>query len=159
MSQDSPDAEAKLVPNAAQHAAYDRDFYSWTLEQARLIRVGRFDALDRENVAEEIESLGREQFSKLRSAIRVVLLLMLTCDYQPERRSRSWIMSIEAQRSELDDVLDGNPGLRPRIPEAIDKAYRRARIEASAETSVDRRRFPEQCPYDWNDIIARDFAE
>ena len=40
---------------------YDRDFYSWLMEQARHVRAGRWDALDRENLAEEIESLGREQ--------------------------------------------------------------------------------------------------
>jgi hypothetical protein len=37
---------------------YERDFYTWSLEQARLLREGRLDALDRENVAEEIESAG-----------------------------------------------------------------------------------------------------
>ena len=46
-------------------AACESDFYSWSQEQARLIRAGRLDAIDRENVAEEIQSLGREQFNKL----------------------------------------------------------------------------------------------
>jgi Domain of unknown function DUF29 len=41
----------------------------------------------------------------------------------------------------------------------IDRAYRRARVEASAETGLDRRRFPEQCSYEWDDITLRDFAE
>ncbi len=42
-------------------AEYMRDFYSWLMEQARLIREGRWDAVDRDNLAEEIESLGRER--------------------------------------------------------------------------------------------------
>ncbi len=37
-------------------AEYERDFYSWLMEQARHLREGRFDALDRDNLAEEIES-------------------------------------------------------------------------------------------------------
>jgi Domain of unknown function DUF29 len=158
MPNHSSDAEVELVPaDAPATGTYDGDFYSWTLEQARLLREGRWEKLDRENVAEEIESLGKEQFSKLRSAIRVLLVHMLKWDHQPERRGRSWILSIEAQRVELEYVLDGNPGLKPRIREAIAKAYRKARIEAAQETGLEKRQFPEQCPYTWDDIVERDF--
>lgn len=151
--------EAELVPAAdAGAATYDRDFYSWSLEQARLIRAGQLAAIDRDNVAEEIESLGREQFNKLESALRVLMLHMLKWDHQPRKRSRSWVLSIEAQRIELEDVLSDNPGLRPRIVEAIGRAYRKARIEAAKETGVDTERFPQTCPYSFDDIVARDFA-
>ena len=47
-----------LAPEAPARAEYERDFYSWLMEQARLVREGRWDALDRENLAEEIEILG-----------------------------------------------------------------------------------------------------
>src|SRR3977135_4059611 len=48
-------------PGTPPAADYERDFYSWLMEQARHVRAGHWDALDRENLAEEIESLGREQ--------------------------------------------------------------------------------------------------
>jgi hypothetical protein len=66
-------------------------------------------------VAEEIESLGREQFNKLKSALRVLLVDMLKWDCQPELRARSWAPTIKEQRIELDDVLEDNPGLRVRL--------------------------------------------
>ncbi|MGZ8323066.1 MAG: DUF29 domain-containing protein [Rhodoplanes sp.] len=142
-------------------AAYERDFYSWSIEQARLLRAGRFEALDRENVAEEIESLGREQFNKLESAFRVLLLHMLKWDHQPDLRSRSWALSwalsIETQRIEVDDVLADNPGLKPRTAEAIARAYRKARLEAARETGLSKREFPEPCPYTPDDIASRPF--
>jgi len=151
--------EAELVPAAdAAGPSYERDFYSWSLEQARLVREGRWSAIDRENVAEEIESLGREQFSKLESAIRVLLVHILKWDHQPRRRSRSWTLSIKERRVALDQVLDDNPGLKPRIGEAIERAYRRARIEAARETGLDEERFPAQCPYSRDDVVARAFA-
>src|SRR5437588_11429948 len=101
-----PVSEAELVPAPhAAGAAYDRDIYSWSLEQARLVREGRWNAIDRDNVAEEIESLGREQFSKLESALRVLLLHILKWDHQPLRRSRGWVLSMKEQRIALDDVL------------------------------------------------------
>ena len=139
-------------------ADYQRDFYSWLMEQARHVRAGHWDALDRENLAEEIESLGREQFNKLESALRVLLVHILKWDHQPARQSRSWSVSIREQRLRLDDVLADNPGLRPRIDEAIARAYRRARLIATKETGLEESRFPETCPYSWKDIVAREFS-
>jgi hypothetical protein len=74
------------------------------------------DAVDRRNVAEEIESLEREQFNKLESALRLLMLHMLKWDHQPVLRSRRWVLSIEAQRLELEEVIADNPGLKPCIP-------------------------------------------
>jgi hypothetical protein len=138
-------------------ASYERDFYSWSQEQARLIRAGRHEAIDRDNVAEEIESLGREQFNKLESALRILLLHFLKWDHQPSLRSRSWVLSVAAQRVEIEDILGDNPGLKPRIDEAITRAYRKARIAAARETELDLGTFPEPCPYGWDDIVKREF--
>ena len=153
----SSDNDTALAPDAPAATEYERDFYSWALEQARLVREGRWAAVDRENVAEEIECLGREQFAKLRSALHVLLMHMLKWDHQPKRRSRSWVLSIQAQRIELEDVLDGNPGLKPRIAEAIGKAYRGALIGAMQETGLAKKDFPEQCPYTFDEITTREF--
>ena len=137
---------------------YERDFYSWSMERARLLRDGRDDALDRDNLAEEIESLGREQFNKLVSALRVLTTHMLKWDYPPSMRSRSWVLTIEEQRLEIADVLADNPGLKPRIGEAIARAYRRALIEAARETGLDDTTFPADCPYSFDDIMLRMLA-
>ena len=153
------DGEVRLAPTDRPPAAgYWDDFYSWLMEQAAHLRSGRWEALDRENLAEEIESLGREQFNKLESALRVLLMHMLKWDHQPNRRSRSWVLSIDAQRLELDNVLSDNPGLKPRTAEATARAYRRARIEAANETGLEKNDFPEECPYSWDDIVTREFA-
>jgi hypothetical protein len=140
-----------------QPASYDGDFYTWSQEQGRLVREGRWNEVDRENVAEEIESLGREQFNKLESAIRIVLIHMLKWDFQPAKRSRSWALSIKGMRVDLESVLLDNPGLKPRIPEAITRAFRRARIEAAKETGKRESSFPETCPYSFDDITSRAF--
>ena len=153
------DTDVDLVPPAEPAgAAYERDFYTWTIDQARLVREGRWAALDRENVAEEIESLGREQFSKLESALRVLLMHMLKWDHQPERRSRSWTLSIKAQRIRVERVLADNPGLKSRLAEAATHGYRLARVEAALETGLDEQNLPEVCPYAWSDITDRVFS-
>jgi hypothetical protein len=159
MADSRTSSEADLVPaEEPAGASYDRDFYTWSLEQARLVREGRWNAVDRDNVAEEIESLGREQFNKLASTLRVLMLHMLKWDHQPQLRSRSWVLSIETQRLELADIIADNPGLRPRIPEAIARGYRKARLEAARETELDKNEFPTTCPFAWDDIVSRTFA-
>jgi hypothetical protein len=152
------DNDVGLAPaDAPAQAEYWHDFYSWLMEQAAHVRAGRWDALDRENLAEEIESLGREQFNKLESALRVLLMHMLKWDHQANRRTRSWAISIATQRIELDDVIEANPGLKPRINEAVAKGYRRARLEAADETGLHVDRFPKECPYSWGEIVSREF--
>src|SRR5262249_29988346 len=146
------------APDKPADPSYENDFYSWSQEQARLLRKGQWALLDRDNIAEEIESLGREQFNKLESALRVVLIHMLKWDHQPDRRSRSWVLSIEAQRVEIDHIIGDNPGLKPRISEAVTRAYRRARIEAANETGLEKSVFPDPCPYSLHDIMSRDFV-
>jgi len=136
-------------------AEYERDFYSWLMEQARHLRESRFEALDCDNLAEEIESLGREQFNKLVSALRVPMAHILKWDHQPPLRSRSWVLSIQEQLLEIADVLADNPGLEPRIDEAIARAYRRACIEAAKETGLDEDKFPTTCPYSLDDLTSR----
>jgi hypothetical protein len=159
MVSDTNHGGIQLAPAHRRPAAeYWGDFYSWLMEQAAHVRAGRWEALDRENLAEEIESLGREQFNKLESALRVLMLHMLKWDHQPNLRSRSWVLSIEAQRLELHDLLSDNPGLRPRMAEATARAYRRARIEAAKETGLEKNEFPEECHYTWNDFVAREFT-
>jgi hypothetical protein len=138
-------------------ADYDRDFYTWSQEQGRLMREGRWADIDRENVAEEIESLGREQFNKLESAIRVILMHMLKWDHQPRKRSRSWALSIATQRVRLEQVLEDNPGLTPRVKQALARAYRLARLEAIGETGLKASIFPDACPYSFDEITSRPF--
>lgn len=140
-----------------QRAGYDSDFYTWSQEQGRLVREGRWNEVDRENVAEEIESLGREQFNRLESAFRVILMHMLKWDHQPRKRSRSWALSIETQRIELADVLGDNPGLKSRLDEAIARGYRKGRLDAIKETGLKASSFPDSCPYSFDDITSRAF--
>jgi len=150
-----------IEPARADHppaVQYWDDYYSWLIEQAAHVRAGRWEELDVANLAEEIGSLGREQFNKLESALRIVIMHMLKWDYQPRGRGRSWVLSIKGQRLELEDVLADNPGLKPRIPEATERAYRKARIEAARETGLDENTFPKACPYTWDDIVARKFT-
>src|SRR6266581_1423921 len=123
-------------------ARYDRDLYSWAVEQAALLRAGRIADADVLNIAEEIDDVGNEQYNKLESALRIILLHLLKWDHQPKRRSRSWWLSISVHRNHVARVLRKNPGLKSMVDEAVTEAYETARIEAAGQTNLEQDVFP-----------------
>jgi predicted nucleic acid-binding Zn-ribbon protein len=155
MMDDRPESRQHAARAGGEAARYDRDLYSWAVEQAALLRAGRIAEADARNIAEELDDVGNEQYDKLESALRIILLHLLKWEHQPERRSRSWQLSISVQRKHVLRVLRKNPGLKSLIAEAITEAYDIARIEAAAHTLLDEDAFPLECPYSWTDIMER----
>ena len=127
--------------------AYDRDFHAWAMEQAELIRSRSANAIDWENVAEEIESLGRQERSELRNRLTVLLGHLLKWEFQPERRGRSWLNSISIQRRASRRHLTENPSLKSAQADLFNEAYETAREEASTETERDVDVFPAEPPF------------
>lgn len=78
----------------AERKLYEADFYAWTQEQARLLRNQQWSQIDLPNLVEEIESLGKQQRQELRNRLSVLLGHLLKWEYQPQRRSRSWLATL-----------------------------------------------------------------
>lgn len=136
---------------------YEDDLYTWVQEQVALLQAGHVTEIDAQNIAEELGDVGRSEYRELQSALTLILTHMLKWDHQPEKRTRSWDNTIATQRKIYADVLEDNPGLKPRGDEALLRAYDRARLEASSETGLAAKLFPPECPYDWDEILTRDF--
>ena len=49
----------KMTGETNMGIAYEKDIVAWANEQACFIRAGRFDLLDLEHIAEEIEDVGK----------------------------------------------------------------------------------------------------
>jgi hypothetical protein len=132
---------------------YQKDFYSWTREQAELLRSGRFDELDIVNLIEEIETLGRSEKRELENRLTVLLVYLLKWQYQPARRGQNWQLTIQEQRLELFDVLNDNPGLKSQLQALLTHSYRKAKIRASKETGLDTDDFPGTCPWEFSQLM------
>ena len=122
---------------AAASVAKEADLYSWAVRQANLLRAGRLAEIDPVAIAEEIDDVGEEQYDKLESALRVLMLHLLKRDCQPDKRSRSWTLSMLEQRKRAQRQLRKNPSLEPRLDEALESAYEDARLEAASEKVAD----------------------
>jgi hypothetical protein len=107
---------------SAKTSRYDRDFYAWTREQGDLLRAGKASDADLENLAEEIESMGKTEKRELVSRLTVLLFAPRQVAI-PARR-----LSIEGQKMDIQDLLSDNPSLRPIVSLSIGQAWRRALI-------------------------------
>jgi Domain of unknown function DUF29 len=137
-------------------AAKEADLYSWARRQAELLRAGRLSEIDAAAIAEEIDDVGEEQYDKLESAFRVLMLRLLKWDdHQPPMRSRSWTLTIRKQRRRAERQLRKNPGLKSQVDEALEAAYEDARLEAANETGLSLNIFPARRPFEHVEIMQR----
>jgi hypothetical protein len=143
-------AETAAPPRSArleEGPGYDQDFVLWTELQAALIRAGRFEFVDWEHVAEEIESLGISDPRQLRHRLGVLMMHLLKWQFQPMHRSRSWQSMIRVQRERVEQLLQESPSLGREVAGLARNGYAVAREEASAETGFALRTFPKSLPY------------
>lgn len=135
---------------------YDRDFYAWANEQAGLLREGRLSGADVANIAEEIETLGRNEKRELRSRLNLLFLHLLKWRHQPARRSRSWELSIANARNDLTELLTDSPSLQAILPEAVASAYRHAQLHAEQQTGLPAKTFPVECPWTFDQAMTEE---
>ena len=133
---------------------YEQDAYAWALEQAGLLRAGKLDSLDLEHLAVEIESMGKSERRALISQLARLLMYLLKGDHQPERRSRSWQLTIQDAQSKVNRLLQDNPSLKALLPELMNEAYDDACRAAAIETDVEPQEFPENCLYSFEEAIS-----
>ncbi|WP_295441346.1 DUF29 domain-containing protein [uncultured Thiodictyon sp.] len=126
---------------------YEQDFFAWTNSQAALLRSGRLAQTDIEHIAEEIESMGKSELRELENRLAVLLLHLLKWQFQPQRRGRSWELTIREQRRKLRRHVDQNPSLTARLDQAMEDAYGDATLAAARETDLAEETFPPVCPY------------
>jgi transcription initiation factor TFIIIB Brf1 subunit/transcription initiation factor TFIIB len=133
---------------------YETDFVEWSDRTAELLRAGRFDELEIENVAEEIASLGKAERKAVRSQLQRLIMHKIKQQIQPERDGNSWQAPIaEARQALLDDIED-SPSLRRHLEENLQKLYRRAMETALIETRLDYSPFPNECPWSLDTLLA-----
>ncbi len=151
-------SDDRAAPTAESLVRYEDDAYTWALQQAALLRAGRLDTLDITNLADEIADVAGREYDKLESALVRVIQHLLRWDHQPERRTRSWVLSIKEHRRRASYQLGDHPGLKSILHQAIERAYQTGRSAALSETDLPDAAIPGSNPYSWDDIMNRDIV-
>jgi hypothetical protein len=110
---------------------YEEDFVRWTEQQSSALRdaagVGTNLPLDWENLAEEVESLGRSQRHELRSRIAVIIDHLLKLERSPAGDPRpGWMDTIDRERDNIEVLLQDSPSLRGEVARIIAQECPRA---------------------------------
>jgi hypothetical protein len=111
-----------MMPKIGQ--LYDQDFVLWTKQQATALRRSKGSnlPLDWENLAEEVESLGISQRTRLNSQIRRILHHLFKLEVSPRADPRAgWRATIRDARAEIQDLLEASPSLRREIDATVKK--------------------------------------
>lgn len=149
------DSEANSKIGIFKSNLYEADFYGWTQEQVSLLRNHSWHQLDWVNLIEEIESLGRKERQELRNRLSLLIGHLLKWEYQPQRRSRSWLATIRIQRRDTLRLLKDNPSLKSELEEALAEAYQNGRDLAMGETDLPDSIFASE--YSLNEIFDEGF--
>jgi Domain of unknown function DUF29 len=146
-------AKVKVRPEVTAGEGYEEDFFAWTQNQAGLLRARDTRGLDWDNVAEEIDSMGRRDRRELESRLRLILHHLLKWQAQPGLRSRSLQRTLREQRRQAEKLLKESPSLRPQVPALLDEAYPDALADALDETGLRPQSFPADCPFTVEQIL------
>jgi hypothetical protein len=138
---------------------YDTDILAWSEHQASLLRrlaAGERvnDQIDWQNVAEEVESVGRSELHRAASLLvqalrhRLKILAWPDSSEVPHWQEEATIFQMDAARAFQESM-------RQRLD--IDWIYRRARHRCSAQIDGHPpRSLPETCPFTLDELLITD---
>ena len=140
---------------------YDDDILLWSEQQAAAIRklgATRRDLpneLDIENVAEEIESVGRSELAAVKSHIRLILLHLIKLVAEPQSQAAPhWRSEIAGFHSEMIERYA--PSMRQRVD--LNSLWRSAREQSMLAYDGAQRQVVAElstsCPFGLDDLLA-----
>lgn len=132
---------------------YRQDFNLWAQQTAKLLRQKKFEAIDLEALAQEVEDLGKSERRAIASYLTVLLTHLLKWKYQPSDRQYTiegeakgrWAGSIAYSRLEIRKLLRDNPSLASYPETVLTKSYQDTVKVAIKETGL--KDFPIECPF------------
>ncbi len=137
---------------------YETDYYLWLQETIEKLKDQNYEQVDWTNLIDEIEDMPKSERRSLSSNLIIVLLHLLKWQYQPNRRSQSWKLSIVEHQIRIEETLEDSPSLKGYLVEILEKQYQKAVRLASAETGLESETFPSECPYSIAEILESDLS-
>jgi phenylpyruvate tautomerase PptA (4-oxalocrotonate tautomerase family) len=132
---------------------YERDFYAWANEQASLLRAGKLAAADIANIAEEIESIGRQEKRELIKRLTGLLVEFLKFNLRRPDDMQAFRLKIEILRANVAEISDDSPSLALLFPELLSRAYEGARFETAIACDIEPDSFGPECPWTFDQAM------
>jgi hypothetical protein len=136
--------------------ARDRDFAAWALGQARAVREGLYELLDREILANELERLVSRERSEINRRIEALTVQLLMWVVQPAVRTEGLRTAILESRTGVEMMLRASPSLQGAVEDALPRTYAAA-IDAVTEAGLPRASFPPEPVFTLEQLLDRHF--
>jgi phosphoglycolate phosphatase-like HAD superfamily hydrolase len=153
------------VAKVLDRSLYQTDYYAWTKQQAAALRAlaeqRANSTLDLQNLAEEVESLGRSDLNTVRSQVRRIIEHLLKLEYSPTAQPRlDWRDSVDETRDDIEDHITAS--MFPDVAADLDKLFGRGRRAAASGLIKHGEReaataLPTSCPYSLEQILEQDW--
>lgn len=116
--------------------AFDRDYYAWTQEQARILRnlVEQMPELplDALHLADEVEGVGQAERQRLIEALELTTLNLIKLENSAARAPRrDWRNLVAVERRRCQRILRASPSLA--MAPSVDELFESARMIAAAD--------------------------
>ncbi|BAG00974.1 DUF29 domain-containing protein [Microcystis aeruginosa] len=136
---------------------YETDFNLWLEQTINHLKKGNLEALDLDNLIEEISDMVRNNRREVFSRLKVLLMHLLKWQYQPEKRTNSWINTIDEQREQLELILRDSPSLKPYLADIFAECYQKAVRGMVNETNLPKETFLVDCPFSQEQVLKWDY--
>ena len=133
-----------------------KDEYSYLLQEAENIRNNK-ELLNKEYLVDFLLSEAKNKEREVKSLLINCFLHMLKCEYQPEKTTRSWHMTILNCQTELEFALEDEIALFNKLNDVVSICYDKARNRVSRETGLSINNFPKKCPWSLSEVIDENF--
>ena len=137
--------------------AYKTDVIAWANEQASLLRAGKFNQLDIEHIADEVEDVGKSEQRELENRMATLLAHLIKWRFQPERRGKSWEATAREQRIMILRRLEKTPSLQGDLADAewLADAWSDAKLKVFQEAGLEDLSL--ECPWSVAEVLRQDF--
>jgi Domain of unknown function DUF29 len=149
------------VAKVLERSLYQTDYYAWTKQQAAALRAlaaARVESrLDLENLAEEVESLGRSDLNTVRSQLQRIVEHLLKLEHSPAKEPRrDWRHSLDQARDQVEDHMTAS--MRSDVEADLARLFERGKRDAAFglrkhDDHEAARALPASCPYSFGQII------
>jgi DNA repair ATPase RecN len=126
---------------------YDVDYNLWVLETVKQLENREFNALDLDNLIEEVADLSRRDKRKLESLLTRLIEHLLKIKYWQSEKDRNfghWQGEVRTFRKQINKELKASPSLKVYCQEIFEECYQDAREIVSDRSQLPLTTFPKK---------------
>lgn len=148
------------LTNQTQKQLYDSDYNLWVLDTAEKLQNRDFQAIDWDNLIDEVLDLSRREKRKLESLLTRLFEHLLKLKYWESERERNrghWQGEIRNFRIQIQRELKASPSLKRHLSETFEECYKDARKITIDKTQLSPDTFPERAIASLDEILNEDW--